>query len=106
VPQAVLDRKFEALDDEQISAFVGIVGRRAMSGDVVGKRNYALLLMFITTGMRRQEIIGLRGSDLELWKDDLVVRCRVKGGDYMGRVINEPLVRERFLTTSSGFAQQ
>jgi integrase len=61
---------------------------------LVGKRDYALLLMFITTGMRRQEVIGLRGSDLELRNDDLVVRCRVKGGDYVGRAVNEPLVRE------------
>jgi integrase len=64
---------------------------------VVGKRDYALLLLFVTTGMRRQEVIGLRGSDVELRKDDLLIRCRVKGGDYVARSVEEPLVREALL---------
>jgi integrase len=80
-----------------LGELVRIVRRKAAAGDVVGKRDYALLLLFITTGMRRQEVIGLRGSDIELREDDLVVRCRVKGGDYIGRAVNEPLVREALL---------
>jgi hypothetical protein len=47
--------------------------------------------------MRRQEVIGLRGSDVELRKDDLVIRCRVKGGDYVARSVEEPLVRKALL---------
>jgi integrase/recombinase XerC len=93
-PKPYQTESSKALDDEQISALMRTVRDRAATGDVVGKRDYALLLMFITTGMRRQEVIGLRGSDIELRKDDLVVRCRVKGGDYVGRAVNEPLVRE------------
>jgi len=93
-PKPYQTESSKALDDEQISALIRIVRQRAVAGDVVGKRDYALLLMFITTGMRRQEVIGLRGSDIELRKDDIVVRCRVKGGDYVGRAVNEPLVRE------------
>jgi integrase/recombinase XerC len=93
-PKPYQTESSKALDDEQIGALTHVVMGRAAAGDVVGKRDYALLLMFITTGMRRQEVIGLRGSDLELRKDDLVVRCRVKGGDYVGRAVNEPLVRD------------
>jgi integrase/recombinase XerC len=93
-PKPYQTESSKALDDEQVGALVRAVRRRAAAGDVVGKRDYALLLMFITTGMRRQEVIGLRGSDIELRKDDLVVRCRVKGGDYVGRAVNEPLVQE------------
>src|SRR5947209_2649037 len=93
-PRPYQTESSKALDDDQIGALIRVVMQRAAAGDVVGKRDYALLLMFITTGMRRQEVIGLRGSDLELRKDDLVVRCRVKGGDYVGRAVNEPLVRE------------
>ena len=96
-PKPYQTESSKALDDEQISALVRVVIQRAAAGDVAGKRDYALLLFFITTGMRRQEIIGLRGSDLELRKDDLVVRCRVKGGDYVGRAVNETLVREALL---------
>src|SRR5215210_1108379 len=93
-PKPYQTESSKALDDEQISALMRVVMQKAAAGDVIGKRDYALLLMFITTGMRRQEVIGLRGSDLELRKDDLIVRCRVKGGDYVGRAVNEPLVRE------------
>ncbi len=93
-PRPYQTESSKALDDEQLGALVRVVRGKAAARDVVGKRDYALLLMFITTGMRRQEVIGLRGSDLELREDDLVVRCRVKGGDYVGRAINEPLVRE------------
>lgn len=93
-PRPYQTESSKALDDAQVSALVRVVMRRAEGGNVVGKRDYALLLLFITTGMRRQEVIGLRGSDLELRDDDLVVRCRVKGGDYVGRAVNEPLVRE------------
>jgi site-specific recombinase XerD len=96
-PKPYQTESSKALDDDQISALLHVVMRRAAAGDVVGKRDYALLLMFITTGMRRQEVIGLRGSDIELRKDDLVVRCRVKGGDYVGRAVNETLVREALL---------
>lgn len=93
-PKPYQTESSKALDDDQISALMRVVMQRAAAGDVVGKRDYALLLLFITTGMRRQEVIGLRGSDIELRKDDLIVRCRVKGGDYAGRAVNEPLVRE------------
>jgi integrase len=93
-PKPYQTESSKALDDDQMSALMRVVMGRAAAGDVVGKRDYALLLMFITTGMRRQEVIGLRGSDLELRNDELVIRCRVKGGDYMGRSVNEPLVRE------------
>jgi integrase/recombinase XerC len=93
-PKPYQTESSKALDDGQVSALMRVVMRRAEAGDVVGKRDYALLLMFITTGMRRREVIGLRGSDIELRDDDLVIRCRVKGGDYVGRAVNEPLVRE------------
>lgn len=96
-PKAYQTESSKALDDEQLSALVHVVREKAKAGEVVGKRDYALLLLFITTGMRRQEVIGLRGSDLQLREDDLVVRCRVKGGDYVGRAVDEPLVREALL---------
>jgi site-specific recombinase XerD len=96
-PKPYQTESSKALDDEQIGALMRIVMDKAATGEIVGKRDYALLLLFITTGMRRQEVIGLRGSDIELRKDDLVVRCRVKGGDYVGRAVNETLVQEALL---------
>lgn len=96
-PKPYQTESSKALDDDQMSRLMLLIMDRAATGDIVGKRDYALLLFFIMTGMRRQEVIGLRGSDIELKKDNLIVRCRVKGGDYVGRAVNEPLVREALL---------
>lgn len=96
-PKAYQTESVKSLDDGQVSGLLARVRERAAAGDVVGKRDYALLMLFVTTGMRRQEVIGLRGSDLELRKDDVVIRCRVKGGDYVARSVEEPLLRQTLL---------
>lgn len=92
-PRPYQTESTKAFDDEQMSALLRVVRKKAASGDPVGRRDYAILLFFVTTGMRRNEVIGLRGSDLELKKDVLVVRCKVKGGDHVGREVADPNVR-------------
>jgi site-specific recombinase XerD len=93
-PKPYQTESTKALDDEQMTALLQVVRKKAEAGEVSGKRDYALLLFFITTGMRRREVISLRGADLEMREDDLVVRCRVKGGDYVGRAVSDPSVRQ------------
>jgi integrase/recombinase XerC len=92
-PRPYQTESTKAFDDEQMSALLRVVRKKAASGDMVGKRDYAILLFFVTTGMRRNEVISLRGSDLELKRDVLVIRCKVKGGDYVGREVADPHVR-------------
>jgi integrase len=65
-PKAYQTESLKSLDDEQVSKLLTQIRERAAAGEMVGKRDYALLLLFVTTGMRRQEVIGLRGSDVEL----------------------------------------
>lgn len=96
-PRAYQTESTKSLDDEQMSRLVGVLREKAQGADVVGKRDYALLLFFIATGMRRREVIELRGSDVELKEDRLIVRGRVKGGDYVGREVADPLVRATLL---------
>ena len=55
-PKPYQTESSKALDDEQIGALMRTVREKAATGDVVGKRDYALLLFFITTGMRRQDL--------------------------------------------------
>lgn len=64
-PKPYQTESTKALDDEQITALLRVVIKKAEAGEVTGKRDYALLLFFITTGMRRREVIGLRGL---IWK--------------------------------------
>jgi integrase len=97
VPRAYQNSSAKALSDEQLSALLRTVKYRADGGEVVARRDYALLLFFVMTGLRRNEVIGLRGNDLEFKEDRFVARCRVKGGDFLWREIGNSQVREALL---------
>jgi integrase len=102
-PKAYQTESVKALTDEEFVALLSAVRSRAASGEVVGKRDYALLLFYVATGMRRAEVISLRGREVELREESMVIRSRVKGGDYLGREVSDPRVREAlldYLTTS------
>jgi integrase len=80
-----------------VGALVSAVRRHAQeAGDIVGKRDYALLLLYLATGLRRREAISLRGKDVHLG-DMLVLAYRAKGGDYRSREVREPQVKEALL---------
>jgi len=96
-PKAYQTESVKALTDDEFVNLLSTVGSKAKTGDVVGKRDYALLLFYVATGMRRAEIIGLRGRGVELREGSMVIRSRVKGGDYQGREVSDPRVREALL---------
>jgi site-specific recombinase XerD len=77
-PKAYQTESVKALTDEEFVALLSIVRGRADSGEVVGKRDYALLLFYVATGMRRAEVINLRGREVELREESMVIRSRVK----------------------------
>ena len=84
----------KALSDEEMNALLAEVRRLADSGSVVGKRDYALLLFYFLTGLRRSEVMSLRGSDLETRGGALVVKYRRKGGKFTAREVSNAAVRE------------
>lgn len=95
-PKPYQTESVKAMSDEEVQALVGAVRRRALEGDLVGKRDHALLLMYLATGLRRQEIISLRGKDVHL-AETLILAYRAKGGDYRSREVREPQVKEALL---------
>jgi integrase len=95
-PKPYQTESVKALSDEEVGALVSLVRRRAQAGDLVGKRDYALLLLYLATGLRRQEAISLRGKDVHVG-ETLVLEYRAKGGDYRSREVREPQVREALL---------
>lgn len=95
-PKPYQTESVKAMSDEEVQALVGIVYRRAYEGSVVGKRDYALLLMYLATGLRRNEVISLRGSDVHA-DETLILAYRAKGGDYRSREVREPQVKEALL---------
>jgi integrase len=95
-PKAYQTESAKALSDAELEALVSIVRQKALSGDIVGKRDFAVLLLFMATGMRRAEILSLRGRDIKI-DQSLVLTNRVKGGNYVGREISDPIVKEALL---------
>lgn len=96
-PKAYQTEATKSLSDKQLGALLDVVAAKATSGYLVGKRDYALLLFYVMTGMRRAEVISLRGKDLDFEDGALVVRCKLKGGDYVAREIGSPQVKEALL---------
>lgn len=92
-PKAYQTESVKAWTDEELQAIVRVVSEKAAQGDIVGKRDYALLLFYLTTGMRRQEVIGLRGGNIKLDDDSITLTGKVKGGDYIGREVRDPLLK-------------
>lgn len=96
-PKAYQTESAKSLEDDQLQALIEVVRARAEKGDIVGKRDYALLLLYVLTGMRRQEIISLRGTDIRLKPDSLMILAKTKGGNYVGRELREPRARQALL---------
>ncbi len=89
-PRPYGSESVKAWSDEETGALLDAVKSLADGGSLVGKRDYALLLFFLYTGLRRNEVIGLRGKDLAERGGELVVKYRRKGGKYVGRAVGEP----------------
>src|SRR3954463_13741216 len=93
-PRPYQSESTKALSDEEMNSLLGVVRRLAEAGSVVGKRDYALLLFYFLTGLRRSEVIGLRGKDLEFKEGALVIKYRRKGGKFTAREVADPAAHE------------
>jgi integrase len=89
-PRAYQGESTKALPDEKIQALGAVIKSKADAGSVTAKRDYALFLLYMVTGLRRSEIINLRGSDIEEEGGVFILRGKVKGGDYVERELCDP----------------
>ena len=77
----------KSLTDEEMGRLLRSVKVKADAGSIVAKRDYALLLLFFLTGLRRRELISLRGEDVELKEKGIILKYRRKGGKYGAREV-------------------
>ena len=96
-PRAYQTEKTKAWTDEELQSIVAKVEARAALGDLVGKRDLALLRLYMATGRRREEIISLRGRDVHFTEEGLEVGGRMKGGRYRTMKVEDPEVREALI---------
>jgi integrase/recombinase XerD len=95
-PKAYQTESSKSLSDDELQAFISVVRKRAVAGNLVGKRDYAILVLLLATGMRRSEAISLRGCDIRV-EDTLILTSRVKGGNYVAREVSDSSVKEALL---------
>ncbi len=88
-PRTYQSESVKAWSDEEMNALLAVVKRSADSGWVVGKRDYALLLFYLLTGLRCNEVISLRGKDLLRKDDRLIIGYKRKGGKFVGREVSD-----------------
>ena len=77
----------QALSDDELAALLGVVKTAADAGELVALRDYALLLFFVLTGHRREEVLRLTWGNLKR-NGVLTVRFLNKGGDYTSEEAN------------------
>jgi integrase/recombinase XerD len=96
-PQPYQSESVKALTDDEMNKLLGVVRTMADAGSVVAKRDYALLLFFFLTGLRRNEVTSLRGKDLEHKDGRLIIKYRRKGGKFVGREVGDASVYEALI---------
>jgi site-specific recombinase XerD len=93
-PRPYQSKQTKALSDDEVQRLYAAVRTRAQSGELedalIGKRDYALLLLYLYTGLRRREIIQLRWGDIELMDNHLTIATQTKGGFYRTLEVTAP----------------
>jgi len=64
---------------DEMNAILDRIRAEADQSSIHALRDYALTLLFLYSGLRRNEIFDLRGSDVELLKGGLIVRYKRRG---------------------------
>jgi integrase len=95
-PKPYQSESTNSLGDEELNKLIGVVKAKADAGEIVGKRDYALLLHYILTGRRREEVIRLRWGDIKI-NETLIITYRVKSGRLETREIKSHLVKATLL---------
>jgi integrase len=93
-PRPYQSKQTKALSDDEVRRLYEAVRTRAQSDDDqearIGKRDYALLLLYLYTGLRRRELIQLRWGDIELEDSHLTIATQTKGGFYRTLEVTAP----------------
>ena len=96
-PKPYQTESVKSFTDEELIALIEHVRElAARDGNLIAKRDYALLRLYVATGWRREEVISLRGSDVRI-TDKLIVSGRAKGGHYHSKEVRDPEVKDALL---------
>lgn len=88
-PKPYQTESSKAWTDGELHRITSVVSQQAEGGNLVAKRDLALLLMYTSTGLCREEVIGFRGRDIQIMEEGLIIGGRVKGGRYQAREVRD-----------------
>ena len=71
-------KETEFLTEEEADAILRVPDRRTLQG----KRDYAILLTLLTTGLRKAEICSLKVEDLKTYRNQAVIDVIGKGKKF------------------------
>lgn len=71
-------KETEFLTEEEVQALLRVPDRRTLQG----KRDYAILLLLLTTGLRKAEICNLKLRDLKTYRNQAVIDLIGKGKKF------------------------
>ncbi len=71
-------KETEFLTEEEVEAMLRVPDRRTLQG----KRDYAILLLLLTTGLRKAEICNLKLGDLKTYRNQAVIDVVGKGKKF------------------------
>ncbi|HKX26223.1 MAG TPA: hypothetical protein VJ302_00895 [Blastocatellia bacterium] len=77
-----------------MNAILDVIAREAEKGSIRALRDYAVTLFYLFSGLRRNELFGLRGNGVELLEGGLIIRYQRKGGKHQRREVRQADVRE------------
>jgi len=75
---SVKKKETEFLTEEEVQALLRVPDRRTLQG----KRDYAILLLLLTTGLRKAEICNLKIGDLKTYRNQAVIDVVGKGKKF------------------------
>ncbi len=101
-PKPYQSERVKALSDADLAALLAVVEARFTDREpttrLIARRDYALLLFYLWSGRRRNEIIRLRWRDVRLHLDGRVIfSAKMKGGTYETIEIADPHAQEALL---------
>src|SRR3989304_2140637 len=83
-----MKRVSEFLTEDEICAILRIPDRRSLKG----KRDYAILLLMFSTGLRKAEVCNLRVADMSTYRNQPVVDVIGKGEKHRRVALNRDVM--------------
>jgi site-specific recombinase XerD len=88
-PKPYQTESSKAWTDKELHRITSVISTHDAAASLVAKRDLALLLMYTSTGLRREEVIGFRGHDIQITEEGLIIGGRVKCGRYRAREVRD-----------------